>query len=210
LLLAPVAMFDFAAFPEIGTERLHLRCLRVEDTAAIYAVRSDYEVTKYNSGAAYTQEAQALQLITRSIEGILQKRSIYWALSLKESGAVVGQLGYNCWDQDNHSGEVGFDLRRDMWGKGIMKEALQAIILFGFRHVALNRIGANTSAYNDQCVALLTKIGFQHEGTQREQYFEDDKYHDLKLYALLKRECPEELNQSMFDVQFVGLPALPV
>jgi ribosomal-protein-alanine N-acetyltransferase len=196
-------MFDFSAFPVIETNRLKLRALCPADANAIFAIRSDYEVTKYNSGAAYTDIAQASGLIDRSIAGYNSKSSLYWAMSIKDSGEVVGQLGYNCWDQDNHSAEIGFDLRRDQWGKGIMKEALTAILKYGFESMSLNRIGAQVSTYNDSSVGILTRLGFLHEGTQRDQYFEDGRYHDLKLFALLKRECAQELLGSESTVTYV-------
>lgn len=203
-------MFDFSTFPEIETARLKLRCLAENDAASIYAVRSDFEVTKYNSGAAYTDISQAVGLISRSIDGFQNKRSLYWALLLKESGEVVGQLGYNCWDQENHSADVGFDLRRDYWGKGIMKEALGAIISFGLQNMGLNRIGAQVSTYNDNCVHLLESLGFKHEGTMREQYYENGEYHDLKLYAILKKECNDSLLKCNSTVKFVDPPITPV
>lgn len=201
-------MFDFSAFPVIETKRLVLRALRPSDADAIFAVRSDYEVTKYNSGAAYTDIAQASGLIDRSSAGYNSKSSLYWALSMKEGGEVVGQLGYNCWDQDNHSAEIGFDLRRDQWGKGIMKEALTGILKFGFECMGLNRIGAQVSTYNDNSVGILTRLGFLHEGTQRDQYFEDGRYHDLKLYALLRRECSQELLGSESVVTYAANAAV--
>ena len=198
-------MFDYSSFPNISTGRLNLRCLAKKDTDDIFAVRSDYEVTKYNSGAAYTETNQALNLIERSISGFQSKSSIYWAISLVGSDTVVGQAGFNCWDQDSHSAEVGFDLRRDHWRQGIMTEALAAILSFGFSEMGLNRIGAQVSTYNDSCKALLLKLNFQHEGTQRDQYFEDSKYHDLDLFAVLKREAPATVTNSSCTITYVPL-----
>lgn len=135
-------MFDFTSFPNLSTRRLKLRCLATTDTDDIFAVRSDYEVTKYNSGAAYTDASQALNLIERSLSGFQSKSSVYWAITVDGSDTVVGQAGFNCWDQDNNSAEVGFDLRRDHWRQGIMTEALAAILWFGFTEMGLNRVGA--------------------------------------------------------------------
>jgi len=196
-------MFDYSKFPNISTGRLNLRCLAKKDTDDIFAIRSDYEVTKYNSGAAYTESKQALNLIERSISGFQNKSSVYWAITVHGSDTVVGQAGFNCWDQDNHSAEVGFDLRRDHWRQGIMTEALTAILSFGYVEMGLNRIGAQVSAYNDSSKALLSKLNFQHEGTQRDQYFEDNKYHDLDLFAVLKREAPASVTDSSCITTYV-------
>ena len=197
-------MFDFVLFPVIRTSRLTLRCLTSNDASDIFTIRSDYEVTKYNSGAAYTDIAQGANLIARSIDGFKAKRSIYWAIVLNEdSSVVIGQLGFNNWDQDNHSAEVGFDLRRDCWRKGIMQEALSAIIKFGLDEMHLNRIGAQVSSYNEASKQLLLKLLFKLEGTQREQYYEQGAYHDLDLFALLKRDCSDELLSNKCEIAYV-------
>lgn len=200
-------MFDFTYFPEIHTERLRLRCFSKSDVIDIFAIRSDYEVTKYNSGAAYTDPNQALNLIERSLAGFQNKSSLYWAITIIGSDTVVGQAGFNCWDSDNNSAEVGFDLKRDQWRQGIMTEALSAILSFGFNFMGLNRVGAQVSTYNESSKALLEKLKFQHEGKQREQYFEDGKYHDLDLFAVLRRELPSSVSESVSVVEKVPFTA---
>lgn len=59
------------------------------------------------------------------------------------------------------------------------------------------------SAYNGSSKALLTKLNFQHEGTQRDQYYEDGTYHDLDLFAVLKREAPESVTKASHTVMYV-------
>jgi RimJ/RimL family protein N-acetyltransferase len=54
-----------------------------------------------------------------------------------------------------------------------MTEALTAVLRFGFIVMGFNRIGASLSTYNESCRHLLRKLLFVHEGTQREQYFEN-------------------------------------
>lgn len=196
-------MFDFSSFPLIDSKRLRLRAFVNTDCSAIFAIRSDFEVTKYNSGPAYTDISQAQSMVDRTIAGFAQKTSLYWIISLRETEEVIGQLGYNAWDHDNYSAEIGFDLRRDFWGKGIMKEAIDAVLYFGIKYMDLNRVSAQVSSYNVQCKHLLTRVGFQHEGTQREQYFEDDKFHDLDLFAILKKEYSKEIVESSCVVTFV-------
>jgi len=82
-------------------------------------------------------------------------------------------VGFNCFDFTDHTAEVGFDLHRLYWRRGIMTEALSAILRFGFITMRLNRVGASLAAYNEFCHHLLLKLQFLQEGTQREQYFEN-------------------------------------
>jgi ribosomal-protein-alanine N-acetyltransferase len=180
-------MFDFSTFPLLGTERLSLREIVPTDAAAIFAIRGDYEVTKFNSGAAYTHITQAQQLISGMAESYEAREELRWGITLKPDTTVIGMVGFNYWNRSDHRGSIGFDLNRAHWRKGIMREAVTAIIQFGFEQMRLNRIEADASIYNTASIALMLALGFRQEGVQREQYFEDGAYHDLVLFALLKR-----------------------
>jgi [ribosomal protein S5]-alanine N-acetyltransferase len=184
------ALFDFSDFPVLLTERLRLREIHPEDAEAIFAIRGDYEVTKYNTGAAYTHVRQAADLIDAMTRLYDERREIRWGITLKTDPAetVIGMCGYNYWDRTDHRGSIGFDLARAYWRQGIMSEAVQAVVAFGFLEMGLNRVEADASIYNQASIQLLKSVGFTQEGVQREQYYESGAHHDLVLFALLRRE----------------------
>ena len=69
-----------------------------------------------------------------------------------------------------------------------MSEAVSAMIDFGFTSMGLNRIEAEVMPGNVASAQLLRKLGFQEEGIRRECGFWSGTFHDLALFALLKRE----------------------
>jgi ribosomal-protein-alanine N-acetyltransferase len=182
------ADFDYGLFPELETSRLRLRQLREDDAPAIFVIRGDYAVTRYNIGRPYRHLSQARELVQSIHRSYRDQRSIRWGIVLKPTDEVIGMCGYNYWSREDHRASIGYDLARLYWGNGIMPEALNAIIRFGFERMALNRVEADASVYNDASTRVLYKLGFQQEGRQREQYYEDGRYHDLLLFALLRRE----------------------
>ncbi len=179
-------MFDFQEFPIIQTERLILRQMTLKDTDAVFAIRSDYEVTKYNIGKAYTEKSQAEDLIKGIQEEYEEQKAVRWGITLKAENTVIGMTGFNYWHQVDNRGSIGFDLAQAYWRKGIMREAVTAMINFGFAEMKLHRIEADASRYNTASIGLLKSLGFQQEGIQREQYYEDGAYHDLLMFALLE------------------------
>lgn len=181
-------IFDFTTYPTLETERLILRKLSRFDAPAIYEIRNDYQVTKYNIGDAYTNLEQARVLINNIQSEFADRKTIRWGITVKPDDKVVGMVGFNYWDRQDHRTAIGFDLRQDKWRKGIMTEAVCEVIRFGFQNMKVNRIEADASIYNVGSITLLQKIGFIQEGIQREQYYEDGNYHDLALFALLKRD----------------------
>jgi RimJ/RimL family protein N-acetyltransferase len=183
-----VRIFDFTTYPILETARLQMRKLSRFDAQAIFELRSDYQVTKYNIGDAYTNIEQARDLIRNIQSEYVERKTIRWGITVKPHDTVVGMIGFNYWDRNDHRAAIGFDLRQDHWRKNIMTEAVSEVIRFGFQNMGLNRIEADASIYNVGSITLLQHMGFMQEGIQREQYYEGGNYHDLVLFALLKCE----------------------
>ncbi len=186
-------MFDFSTFPVLHTDRLTLRQLMPDDDEAVFGIRGDYQVTKYNIGDAYTDIREARTLIYNIKTEFDNHKAIRWGITVNPNHQVVGMVGYNYWNRQDHRASLGFDLRQDHWRRGIMTEAVHATLDFGFTQMGLNRMEADASIYNVGSIKLLRKTGFIQEGIQREQYYEDNNYHDLALFALLKREWQSTL-----------------
>ncbi|MCC6612245.1 MAG: GNAT family N-acetyltransferase [Anaerolineae bacterium] len=182
--------FDFSYFPMLETPRLRLREMLPEDAGGMMSFRGEYEVTKYNSGAPYQDIAQARAAIEGIADDFATRRTLRWGIVLKEAGddAIVGQIGYNYWARRDHRAAVGFDLARIYWGRGLMTEALHAVVQFGFERMQLNRIDADADDENIASQRVLTKVGFVREGLQRQQYYEDGTFHDLAIFGLLKQD----------------------
>lgn len=189
--MQPTTLFEFEAFPTLQTPRLVLREIMPEDDDAVFRLRADVEVTRYNTGRPYTHLDQARDLIDDIRRGFDDRRELRWAITLKaepQPRRLIGMCGYNFWLRQDRRASIGYDLLRSYWGKGIMTEALDAVLAFGFSRMDLNRIEADVSTENIASRRVLEKLGFTYEGTQREQYYEWGDFHDLELYSLLRRE----------------------
>jgi ribosomal-protein-alanine N-acetyltransferase len=182
------SLFDFSVFPQLHTQRLILREITLADTSDLFRIRGDYEVTKYNIGAAYTRLEQAHDLIEAIISSYRDHSEIRWGITLKGSSTLIGVCGYNYWIRRDYRGSIGYDLARAYWGRGIMSEAVSAIVHFGFTRMGLNRIEADADARNPASMRVLEKIGFQREGLQHEQFYDNGQFYDLVLFSLLKRD----------------------
>lgn len=182
-------LFDFGEFPTLTTRRLILRELALDDAPGVFAIRGDYQVTRYNTGPAYAHVDQARRLIQSIRDGYVRGDELRWGIALKgEDRRVIGMVGFNYWHRTDRRASIGYDLARAHWRQGIMSEALRVVIDFGFTRMNLNRIEADCTVENEASTRLLLHLGFQPEGIQREQYFEEGRFWDLRLFALLRRE----------------------
>ncbi len=182
--------FDFETFPTLTTPRLILREFSAADAPALFRIRGDVRVTRMNSGQPMKAIDEAHDLIAKTLKAFEDKRRLDWAIVLKDAPdtGVIGRVGYNYWLRQDRRASIGYDLAFRYWGNGIMTEAVRAIVAFGFERMDLNRVEADADADNIGSIRVLEKVGFKREGLQEDQYFEWGEFHNLVLFALLRRD----------------------
>jgi ribosomal-protein-alanine N-acetyltransferase len=179
----------FPVFPHLETERVLLRRLRLSDTESLFAVLGDEEVARFYDDDAFTEVSQAEEQIEAWAAGFDARRSVRWGITLKEQDDVIGTCGYYGFHGWHERAGIGYELGRPYWRRGIMTEALEAMIGFGFKEIGLNRIQAVVMPENEASVKLLGKLGFWEEGLLREyENWGGKGLVDLSMFALLKRD----------------------
>ena len=181
-------MSNFSSFPFLTTNRLVLRQPRLEDAPALFAIKSNPRVT-----AAYGQEPhvsldQTRAWIERLLADFAAREALFWCLALKDEETAIGAGGFWNFDAGFRCAEIGYELHPDCWGRGLMGEALRAMLAYGFEQLGLHRIEANPLAGNDASQKLLEKLGFKLEGTLRQRHFFRGAFLDQLYYGLLKDE----------------------
>lgn len=101
---------------------------------------------------------------------------------------LIGSVGLVRISKENKSAELGYWLSQFFQGKGIMLQCCQRLLEYAFENKELNRVEVNISASNKKSLVIPKKLGFQYEGTLREQIFFNEKFHDMEKFSLLKRE----------------------
>jgi ribosomal-protein-alanine N-acetyltransferase len=183
----------FNNFPQLVTENLILRETTLADTPAVFQVFANDEVTKYHDIETLTSLEQAQFLIKRRAERFQNQQGIRWGIARKEDNLIIGSCGYsirNCFQA-----EIGYELAREHWRKGLMTEALKAIIQWGFSQLDLNRIEALVMVENNASIKLLANLKFVEEGLLREYGFWKGQFHDLKIFSLLRKDYIAILNK---------------
>ncbi|WP_422124451.1 GNAT family N-acetyltransferase [Planococcus sp. X10-3] len=180
-------------FTSIETERLILREVTDEDADSLLAYLSDEEVTKHMGLAPFTSKEDALDEIAW-YESIFEKGTgMRWGITIKGEDRIIGSCGFLNLSNKHHRSEIGFELSREHWGKGIAGESLQAVIAYGFSQLELNRIEALIEPANSPSQKLVEANGFVQEGLLRSYEYTRGKFDDLYMYSLLKREFDGKL-----------------
>lgn len=182
-------MFDFSEFPILTTDRLVLREWIPSDAADMYEFRSD-PVAQYYNSEPMRDVAEATALIDELRAGYAAGEQFAWAVTVRPDDRPVGLFTYNYWNRHNRRAEIGYDLARTHWGRGLAYEGVAAMVAFGFRELGLHRIETETILDNERSVRLLERLGFQREGVRRDYSLEaDGAYHASTIWGLLEHEC---------------------
>ena len=174
------------ALPTLRGERVSLRQLREEDADALFDVFSDPEVTRYWSSPPMTDRIEARALLaeidTLREEGTL----LQWGIVEAGGGSVVGTATLAEINREHRRAELGFALRRGLWGRGLASEAVSLLLDQAFGAMGLHRIEADTDPGNQSAMRLLERLGFRREGYLPQRWFVGGQWHDTVLFGLLK------------------------
>lgn len=151
----------FAPFPILITERLLLRQLHLDDHNEIYFIRTDSELNRYVNKPKTNSIDDAKNFIEKINHGISHNEWIYWVICMKETGQFAGTICFWNLDIKNNTAEVGYTLLMQFQGKGIMSEALNKVIRYGFLEMKLNSIVAYPHTSNKNSVKLLDRFNFK-------------------------------------------------
>ncbi len=147
-------------FPTLSTSRLLLRQLEETDDKTLFSLRSDDRVNRFLDRKKPTAIEEASAFIHIINNSIAENRSLYWVISLKENHALIGTICLWNYSPDRKTAELGYELSPGQQGKGLMQEALQAVIRYAFDKAGFATLEAYTHKDNLASTRLLLKQGF--------------------------------------------------
>jgi RimJ/RimL family protein N-acetyltransferase len=125
--------------PILETERVILREFTPEDAPALARILSDPETMRYYPAPLDYDGVAAW--IDRNLRRYQKDGHGLWAMILKSSGELVGDCGISMQEVDGaFYREIGYHVRRDLWGQGLAAEAAQACRDYGFTQLHADRL----------------------------------------------------------------------
>ncbi len=178
----------FSLLPVLTTDRLILRKMKLSDARDLFAYAKDPEVSRHVLWETHTSIRQSRRFLRAAKRQYRLGQPCSWAITLKNSGRMIGTIGFMWLNTEWLSAEVGYSLSREYWHRGLMTEALRAVIAFGFDTLRLQRIEAQHTLDNPASGRVMQHVGMQYEGTLRQRVKNKGKYEDVKLFAILRTD----------------------
>jgi len=166
--------------PILETPRLILRRLTAYDAEALHAMFSDAETMRYWSSLPHQTLAETEAWIEESLQAMARGDAHDFAV-LRE-GHVVGRAAF--W----MGNEIGFIFHRDVWGQGVAREAVGAVLRYGFDTLGFETVKADVDPENLRSIVLLERLGFRRTGYAERTFKLGDRWTD-SVYLELTAEA---------------------
>lgn len=175
----------FEIFPRFDIGGIDLREIRPEsDAPSYYEYMNRAEVKQFlthdNIPASLAAAADDLHYWGGLFRN---RRSIYWAMSLSETGQMIGTVGFNTWNRLHNRAEISYDLDPICWGHGIMSRAVERVLDFAHTEMNMVRVQATVVTENSRSIKLLERLGFKKEGILEKYEIVSGKHSDYYMYS---------------------------
>ncbi len=170
----------------IEGERIYLRPISMEDTENIVSWRNEGRVRKnFVYQEPFTKEGHEAWMRTKVETGSVVQFMIYE----KETDRPVGSVYFRDIDRKNKKAEYGIFIgEADAAGKGIGTETARLAVAYARDVLKLHKLMLRVFADNGAAVKSYQNAGFVQEARLKDEFFQDGKYRDMLLMAVIFKE----------------------
>jgi len=147
------------------SERLVLRPPRLEDATPIYdGYARDPEVARFVVWTPHRSLRDTREFLKQFVALADEDASFPWVMTLGADGTVIGAMHLRVhppWT------ELGFNIARPHWNRGLGTEAVRAVIDFALALPGIERVQATCHVENHASARVLEKAGMRREGVLR-------------------------------------------
>jgi len=155
----------FSFLPESTHDLVVVRPILSDDIAHWYGYLSVPAVVEHTSWNL--RSPAELSPYVEGTEPVTTSSRLRLAIAMRQSGQLVGTVGFHTVSSENLSAEIAYDLAPAMWGKGIATYACNLLVAWAHAHVGLVRVQATVLESNMRSAAVLQRCGFNVEGLLR-------------------------------------------
>lgn len=175
--------------PEIQTQRLVLRPIGVSDCAPIQAAAGRREVADTMVSIPHPFSIQdAVRYVRHRLGQMRRGRGLALCILGRPERDLRGLVELRAIEREHALAELSFWLAPEAWGRGLMGEAVGAMLRLAFQELELNRVYAYHMVRNPASGRVLARLGFRSEGVLRQRVRKWGVFEDVILQALLRED----------------------
>ena len=145
-----------------------------------FDIRDPFYFARLGQEITREEEAEVVQKLIASKTDIV--------FSIFEGEEYLGQIGLSQIYWPARNGRLGIMLCRHAWGRDVARRAAKSLLDYAFGPAGLHKVWLIVRSDNAKGRYIWSSIGFTEEGLLREEYFVQEKYHDMVRYGLLESD----------------------
>lgn len=165
---------------KLESERLILKPINESHVEDILKIRSNEVLNRFVKRILPKNNYDALDFILTIKKRVQNNETFYFGITYKNQQNLLGTICLYRFSEDRTEAEVGYELLPDYHRKGIMSEALSAVLNFGFNELNLQEILAFTNKFNENSKRLLLKNNFVLQQGRTDEGFPDNLVFSLR------------------------------
>lgn len=178
----------------IETQRLRLRPFRASDLDDIWPIVSDPEFPRFMSWEAHRSKEETLEWLDRAARLQATNEEVKWAI--EHEGKAIGAIGLHeiVWQSRAlrmDRADLGYWMSPAYQRRGLMTEAVQAVVQCGFEVIGLHKITVSCMGENVASRRVIEKVAFRWVGRAEDDVWRDGKWHAHLRYELTAPEWPD-------------------
>jgi len=167
---------------ELKTARLVLRPIGMGDADALHELWTNKEVRRYLWDNRIIPLEVVHTIIASSEDYFARHGSGFFGVRLiGEPARIAGFCGHRAFDSGEET-ELLYGMHPEFWSRGLGTEAARAVLAYGFRNCAFDRIIASTDTPNQRSVKVLQRLGMSFDHRQVRHGL------DTVFYSMSQRE----------------------
>jgi len=173
----------------LNTGRMRLRPISSDDVDALHALWTDPDVRRYLWDDRIIPRETVEDIVAQSLATFETDGFGFFALELqdqRESG-LIGFCGHRRAEDAEGQIELLYGIHPTHWGEGLVAEAANEVLRFGFESCEFDRVIAATDTPNQQSVRVLQKLGMTFE-RRREFHGLDTVFYSMTRSEFLESD----------------------
>ena len=192
-----------AAGSHASWEDVFLTPLDESDIDSLHEWQNSPDLRDLTMGFRFPIQKSSVKEWLQSIKEENSKSRIVFAIRLKK--IIVGTISLHNIEQYQRKSQLGIYIgAKAQRGNGIGFISTSLLLDYAFNGLDFRKVNLEVIESNANAALLYERIGFQKEGTKRQEYFIDGKYIDTNLYGILRDEfsmiIPKQANRLLYTI----------
>lgn len=135
-----------------------------------------------------TSTTASFQYIEASMADWDAARALRFSVRDRQKRRFLGVVSLEQLSHQNLCGDLGYWLRQDANGGGLMTEAAGAVVVWAFRQLSAHRVRVAASTQNHPSLAVIRRLGFHFEGIARQAEYVNGRWLDHAVFSRIKTD----------------------